>query len=180
MREPEPAVKLHQRWPEGRGAWGQRGDPAALRSDERPGRAVRDSGSRLIIAIAAGLAFTVGLYRIVANRDLVAAIGLFAIGLTAVAMKASARIRVRASERRCELLGRARAKSERARHDLEIENAELRRRNAELESREAAVNDGLDWVDEQASGRLRALLDQAGLQLADLTDMVLDDEEEQS
>jgi hypothetical protein len=122
----------------------------------------------------------VGLYGILANRDLVAAIGLCAVGLTALAMTASARIRVRASGRRCELLGRARAKSERARHDLELENAELRRRNAELEFREAAVNDGFDCVDAQASGRLRALLDQAGLDLADLTDVVLDDEEEQS
>ena len=153
-----------------------------MRSDAQPGRAVRDSGSRLIVALAAGLAFTVGLYGIAANRDLVAAIGLCAVGLTALAMKAAAGMRVQALKRRCELLGRARAKSERARHDLEIEieNAELRRRNAELESREAAVNDGFDWVDEQASGRLRALLDQAGLELADLTDMVLDDEEEQS
>ena len=180
MRKPEPAVELHQRLPERRGAWGQRGEPAALRSDERPGRAVRDSGSRLIVVIAAGLAFSVGLYGIVANRDLVAAIGLCAVGLTALALKAAAGIRVQALKRRCEMLGRARAKSERARHDLELENAELRRHNAELESREAAVNDGLDWVDEQASGRLRALLDQAGLELADLTDMVLDDEEEQS
>ena len=178
MREPQPAVELHQRWPEGRGAWGQRGDPSAVRSDARHGRAVRDFGSRLIVAITAGLAFTVGLYGIAANRDLVAAIGLCAVGLTALAMKAAAGIRVQALRRRCELLGRARAKSERARHDLEIENAELRRRNAELESREAAVNDGFDWVDEQASGRLRALLDQAGLQLADLTDMALDDEEQ--
>jgi hypothetical protein len=179
MREPEPTVELHQRWPEG-GAWSQRRDPAVLRSDARPGRAVRDSGSRLIVAIAAGVAFTVGLYGIAANRDLVAAIGLCAVGLTALALKAAAGIRVQALKRRCKLLGRARAESERARHDLERENAELRRRNAELESREAAVNDGFDWVDEQASGRLRALLDQAGLELADLTDMVLDDEEEQS
>ena len=127
MREPEPTVELHQRWPEGRGAWGQRRDPAVLRSDARPGRAVRDSGSRLIVAIAAGLAFTVGLYGIAANRDLVAAIGLCAVGLTALALKAAAGIRVQALKRRCEMLGRARAKSERARHDLELENAELRR-----------------------------------------------------
>ncbi len=180
MREPEPTVELHQRWPEGPGAWGERRDPAVLRSDARPGRAVRDSGSRLIVAIAAGLAFTVGLYGIAANRDLVAAIGLCAVGLTALALKAAAGMRVQALKRRCEMLGRARAKSERARHDLELELAELRRHNAELESREAAVNDGFDWVDEQASGRLRALLDQAGLELADLTDMVLDDEEEES
>jgi hypothetical protein len=177
MREPEPAMELRQRWPEGRSARSQRGRPAALRS-ARPGGAVRDSGSRLIVAIAAGLGFTVGLYGIVANRDLVAAIGLCSVGLTTLAMKASARIRVRASERRCELLGRARARSERARHDLEVENAELRRRNAELESREAAVNDGFDWVDQQASGQLRALLEQSGLELADLTDLVLDDEEQ--
>lgn len=180
MREPEPTVELHQRWPEGRGAWGQRRDQAVLRSDARPGRAVRDSGSRLIVATAAGLAFTVGLYGIAANRDLVAAIGLCAVGLTTLALKAAAGIRVHALKRRCEMLGRARAKSERARHDLELENAELRRHIADLESREAVVNDGFDWVDEQTSGRLRALLDQAGLELADLTDVVLDDEEEQS
>lgn len=173
-------MELHQRWPEGRGAWGQRRDPAVLHSDARPGRAVRDSGSRLIVAFAAGLAFTVGLYGIAANRDLVAALGLCAVGLTALALKVAAGMRVQALKRRCEMLGRARAKSERARHDLELELAELRRHNAELESREAAVNDGFDWVDEQASGRLRALLDQAGFELADLTDMVLDDEEEQS
>jgi hypothetical protein len=81
-------------------------------------------------------------------------------------------------ERRCELLGRARAESERARQDLELENAELRRRHAALEAREAAVADGFDWVDEQTAGRLRALLDAAGLELADLADIVLDDDEE--
>ncbi len=178
MREPEPAVELHQRWPEGCGAWGQRGDPTTLRSDARPSRAVRDSGSRLIVAIAAGLAFTVGLYGIAASRDLVAAIGLCAVGLIALGTTLATRIRVQALERRCELLGRARAESERARHDLELENTELRRRHAALEAREAAVADGFDWVDEQTAGRLRALLDAAGLELADLADMVLDDDEE--
>ncbi len=177
MREPEPAVELRQRWPEGSSTRSQREGPSAFRS-AGPGRAVRDSGSRLIVAIAAGLAFTVALSGIVANRDLVAAIGLCSVGLATLAMKASARIRVRAWERRCGLLGRARARSERARHDLEVENAELRRRIAELEAREAAINAGFGWVDEQASGQLRALLDQSGLELADLADLVLDEEEQ--
>lgn len=176
MREPEPAVELRQRWPEGSSTRSQREGPAAFRSAQ-PGRAVRDSGSRLIIAIAAGVAFTAGLYGIVANRDLLAAIGLCSVGLTTLAMRVSARIRVRASKRRCELLGRARARSERARHDLEVENAELRHRNAELEAREAAINAGFDWLDEQSSGQLRALLDQSGLELADLADLVLDEED---
>lgn len=178
MRKREHAVELHQRWPEAPGAWSQRGGQVPLRSDARAGQAVRDSGSRLRVVGAAGVAFTVSLYGILAGRDLVAAIGLCALSLAAVAMKAAAGIRAQGLERRCKLLGRARMESERARHSLEIENAELRRRNAALESREAAVNDGFDWVDEQASGRLRALLDQAGLQLADLTDMALDDEEQ--
>ena len=60
----------------------------------------------------------------------------------------------------------------------ELENAELRRRHAAVEAREAAVADGFDWVDEQTAGRLRALLDAAGLELADLADMVLDDDED--
>jgi hypothetical protein len=76
------------------------------------------------------------------------------------------------------VLGRARAESERARHDLEVENAELRRHNADLQAEHAAIFDGFEWVDERTAGRLRALLEAAGLELADLADMVLDDDEE--
>lgn len=180
MHEREPALELHQRWRERSGPWGEHGELAVPLSETRRRRAARGSGALLIVAMAVGLGCAGGLYGIAADQDPVAAIGVCATGLIALGTWAAAGIRVRALERRAVVLGRARAKSERARHDLELENAELRQRNAELESREAAVNDGFDWVDEQASGRLRALLDQAGLELSDLTDMVLDDEEEQS
>jgi hypothetical protein len=173
-------MELHQRWPDGLRAWGEEGSQAALRSGTRRGRASRHPGSRrlLITAIAVGLAYAVSVLGVVSDNGDLAAYGLGASAPAAFAMATVAWTSLRRLERRCELLGRARAKSERARHDLELENAELRRRHAALEAREAAVADGFDWIDEQTAGRLRALLDAAGLELADLADMLLDDDEE--
>ena len=79
---------------------------------------------------------------------------------------------------RCEALGRVRAEAECARYELEVENAELERRNADLEAERAAIVDGFDWIDEQSAGRLRKLLEAAGLEVADLVDMALDDTDE--
>jgi hypothetical protein len=117
------------------------------------------------------LALGVTGYGVAANDDILAVIGLGAIALTATAIGLGARASLRRLERRCEVLGRAR-------HQLEVENAELERRNADLEEERAAIVNGFDWVDEQTAGRLRSLLEAAGLELADLADMVLDDLDE--
>jgi hypothetical protein len=124
------------------------------------------------------LALGVTGYGVAANDDVLAAIGLAAIALTATAIGLGARASLRRLERRCEALGRARAEAEHARYELEVANAELERRIGDLEAEQAAIVDGFDWIDEQSAGRLRKLLDAAGLELADLADMVLDDVEE--
>jgi hypothetical protein len=149
-------------------------------AEPRRGQLPRGSTSRALpaAAIAGGVALAMAAYGYATSRDLVAAMGLCAIGVIGLAVTLAAFSRARRLERRCQMLGRARAESERARHVLEVENAELERRNAELEAQHAAIVDGFEWVDEQTAGRLRDLLEAAGTELADLAEAVLDDDRE--
>jgi len=130
--------------------------------------------AEFLIVLAVGVAA----YGVAADHEILSVIGLAAIALTALSIALGARASMRGLERRCEVLGRARAESERGRHELEVVNAELERRNSDLEAERAAVVDGFDWIDEQTAGRLRDLLEAAGIELADLADMVLDDSDE--
>jgi hypothetical protein len=125
--------------------------------------------------ILIGLAFAVAVYGVAASRDLVAVVGLAAVAFAMVAMARGARTSIRALMRRCEVHGRARAESERARHDLEVENAELERRYADLRARHAAIVEGFDALDERTGGRLYDLIEQAGDELGELTEEALDD-----
>jgi hypothetical protein len=129
---------------------------------------------QLLIIVAVGVTG----YAVAASDDILAAIGLAGIALTAMAIGLGARASMRRLALRCEALGRARAEIEFARYELEVENAELERRNADLEAEHAAIVDGFDWIDERSAGRLRKLLEAAGLEVADLVDMVLDDTDE--
>ena len=123
--------------------------------------------AELLIVLSLGVA----VYGVAANHEILSVIGLTMIALTAPSIVLSAWPSMRELERRCEVLGRAR-------HELEVVNAELERRNADLEAERAAVVDGFDRIDEQTAGQLRSLLEAAGLKLADLADMVLDDLDE--
>jgi hypothetical protein len=118
-----------------------------------------------------GLALEAAVYGVAASDEMLALLGLATTALTAMSVVLGTRASMRRLARRCEVLGRAR-------HQLEVENAELERRNADLEEERAAIVNGFDWVDEQTAGRLRSLLDAAGLELADLADTVLDDLDE--
>ena len=130
--------------------------------------------AELLVVLALGVTG----YAVAANDDILAAIGLAGIALTAMAIGLGARASMRRLALRCEALGRARAEAEFVRYELEVENAELERRNADLEEQRAAIVNGFDWVDEQTAGRLRSLLDAAGLELANLAETVLDDLDE--
>src|SRR6266540_1782400 len=121
--------------------------------------------AELLVVLALGVTG----YAVAANDDILAAIGLAGIALTAMAIGLGTRASMRRLALRCEALGRARA---------EVENAELERRNADLEAERAAIVDGFDWIDEQSAGRLRKLLEATGLEVADLVDMALDDTDE--
>jgi hypothetical protein len=125
----------------------------------------------LIAELLLGLALGAAAYGVAASDEILALLGLATTALTAASVVLGTRASMRRLARRCEVLGRAR-------HQLEIENAELERRNADLEEERAAIVSGFDWVDEQTAGRLRSLLDAAGLELADLADTVLDDLDE--
>jgi len=129
--------------------------------------------AELLVVLALGVTG----YAVAANDDILAAIGLAGIAVT-MAIVLGARASMRRLALRCEALGRARAEAEFARYELEVENAELERRNADLEAERAAIVDGFDWIDEQSAGRLRKLLEAAGLEVADLVDMALDDTDE--
>jgi len=160
------------------GAPDEKGDSVSRlgRSPASMGSARRAVGCRapaLFIAAELLIVLTVGVaaYGVAANNQILSVIGLAATALTALSIVLSAWPSMRELERRCEVLGRAR-------HELEVVNAELERRNADLEAERAAVVDGFDWIDEQTAGRLRNLLEAAGIELADLADMVLDDADE--
>ena len=154
------------------------GRSGASTGPTRHATASRALGPFLASVVLMVLALGVTGCAVAANEDILAAIGLAAIALTATAMSLGARASLRRLERRCEVLGHARAEAERARYELEVANAELERRNADLEAEQAAIVDGFDWIDEQSAGRLRKLFEAAGLELADLADMVIDDVEE--
>ena len=130
--------------------------------------------AELLVVLALGVTG----YAVAADDDILAAVGLAGIALTAMSIGLVARASMRRLALRCEALGRARAEAEFARYELEVENAELERRNAGLETERAAIVDGFDWIDEQSAGRLRKLLEAASLEVADLVDMALDDMDE--
>lgn len=123
-------------------------------------------------------AFAVAAYGVASSRGSLATAGLVVAAVVSLASAAAGGASRGRLERRNERLGRARAESERARHDLAVENAELRRHVASLQAQRTAIVDGFDWIDEHTAGRLRALLDESGLQLANLADTVLDDDRE--
>ena len=118
-----------------------------------------------------GLALGAAVYGVAASDEILTLLGLATTAVTSMAAVLSTQASMRRLARRCDVLGRAR-------HQLEVENAELERRNADLEQQRAAIVNGFDWVDEQTAGRLRSLLEAAGLELADLADTVLDDLDE--
>ncbi len=161
--------------------------PLAIPAEERRDRydvnrrgSLRRRSHRLsAVAILFAVALALAAFGVATDNGVAAAYGLGASAPAAFAVAIVGWTSIRRLERRCVVLGRARVESERARHDLELVNAKLRQRVEQLEAREAAVDDGFDWVDEQTAGRLRALLDQAGLELADLAYLELDDEEAQ-
>jgi len=125
----------------------------------------------VIAEVLLGLALGAAVYGVAASDEVLALLGLATTALTAMSVVLATRASKRRLARRCEVLARTR-------HQLEVENAELERRNAYLEEQRAAIVNGFDWVDEQTAGRLRSLLDAAGLELADLADTVLDDLDE--
>ena len=145
------------------------------RASARTSRHPFGSQAFLATAILTGLALGVAVYGVGANRDTLTAIGLAATVVATAAMAFGARAATRRLERRCQVLGRAREESERARHDLEVENAELERKNADLEAQQLAIFEGFDWVDERTDGRLSDLIEDAGAELAEFADEVLDD-----
>jgi hypothetical protein len=155
----------------------QRGTVSTLdRSRASVGASPHQIGSRvpapfLVAELLIGLALGAAVYGVAASHNILALVGLATTALTSTSVVLGTRASMRRLARRCEVLGRVR-------RQLEVENAELERRNADLEEQRAAIVNGFDWVDEQTAGRLRSLLDAAGLELADLADMVLDDLDE--
>lgn len=168
----ESSFEVPPHWQRSGRTYGARASAARGRHPFAP-RALRTT------ATVIGLALPVAVYGVAASRDLVAAVGLVAVAFAVVAMARGARSSIRALERRCEVHGRARAESERARHDLEVENAELERKYADLRARHAAIVEGFDVLDERTGGRLYDLVEEAGDELGELTKEALDDPREE-
>ena len=169
----ESSFEVPSRWQRSGQTYGVRTSAARRGRHPFAPRTPRPTG------ILIGLAFAVAVYGVAASRDLVAVVGLAAVAFAVVAMTRGARTSIRALERRCEVPGRARAESERARHDLEVENAELERRYADLRARHAAIVEGFDALDERTGGRLYELIEEAGDELGELTKEGLDDPREE-
>ena len=121
--------------------------------------------SSALLACPIGIAVTVGVATlgVATNRDGAVLAGLSAAVVATVAVAVVVRDAIRTM-----------AETERSLHELWIANDQLRQRNAELETHEVAIEETLEWIDEQTQGRLRELVDEAGDELATLVDAVLD------
>lgn len=141
-----------------------------------PGHPAGSRAALLVTLMAITLTLGSATYGLVTDRRNVAIVGLTASVLIAVAMALRARDSIGTAERSPELLDRALAESERARDDLNVANAKLQRTNADLRTLQIAVAQGFNLIDERTEGRLRALVAEAGDDLASLVDEALDDE----
>jgi len=141
-----------------------------------PGHPAGSRAALLVTPIAMTLTLGVATYGLVTDRRTVAMVGLTASVLIAIAMALRARDSIGTAERSSEQLDRALAESERARDDLHIANAKLQRTNVDLRTLQIAVALGFNLIDERTEGRLRALVAEAGDDLASLVDEALDDE----
>jgi hypothetical protein len=158
-----------------RATWNAEADQAGRSEPRHPHNPGRSLVVRALLLVAA---FAVASWGIASARTGLAATGLAAAAVAVLASGVAVSAWIGRLERHAGRLGRARAESERARQRLEAENAELRRQVTGLHARHGAIVDGFDWADDHTAGQLRALLDSAGLELADLADGVLDDLEE--
>jgi hypothetical protein len=150
-----------------------RSAPTSPRHDRQSGRSQRGVAA----AVAVSLALAVLTYGAVTGRSDAATVGLIATAVSASAIAARGRNRIRAAERSAQLRDTALAESERNRRDLQSANERLQRKNAELLTLQITVAHGFKLIDERTEGRLWELVHEAGNDLAALVDETLNDED---
>ena len=133
-------------------------EPAQARRRQRV-RSARSSGYGSLPATLALIALALGVatFGVETSRDALALLGLWATGLLAAALAASAN------------------KAMRRRDELRAVNKELQRRNVELETRQDAIERALELIDERTQGHLREIVEESGDELAELVDEALDE-----
>lgn len=136
------------------------------------------SGSRaLLLGNLGTIALTLGVtaYGVTNGLPAVALVGVLSSVTIAVAMVYRAHRSLRTAELSSVLLETVLAESERARTQLDTENAKLQRTNAGLRTIQLAVAQGFDLIDERTQGRLRKIVEESGDALAALVDEALDE-----
>ena len=134
------------------------------------------AGSQVVLLVSvAGLGASVGiaLYGQLTGRGTVALVAAGATAWIGAAMALRATSSLRDLEAAYVRLDRALVETERAHDDLELANEELRRANVQIRAMHLAMTDLLNLVDERTKGRLRALIEDAGGDLADLLEQEL-------
>ena len=139
-----------------------------------PGHPVGSRAALLVNLIAIMVTLGVATYGLIGDRRNLALIGIVASLLIAIAMVARARDSLRTAEHAAELLDGAVLESERARDELHSVNAQLRKANADQLVAQLAVAQAFNLIDERTQGRLRAVVEEAGGDLAALVEEALD------
>jgi hypothetical protein len=139
-----------------------------------PGHPVGSRAALLVTFLAITLSLAVATYGLMGGRRAVALIGVATSAAIATSMVFRARDSVRTAERSAELLDSVLVESERTRDELHLANSELRKTNADLRTLQIAVAQGFQVIDERTQGRLRALVEEAGHDLAALVEEGLD------
>jgi hypothetical protein len=128
-------------------------------------------GSKPVLLLSVGalsLALTVACYGLLIESHGLALVGVVTSVAIGLSMALRARESIRTAEDAYQRLDRALAETERARDELATANEELGRANAEIRAMQIAFADLLNLADERTHGRMRALIEDTGGELAEL------------
>jgi hypothetical protein len=136
-------------------------------------------GSRAVLLVSLGaLASTLGVacYGELTGRRTLGLLGLAASVSIGAAMALRARDSIRTVEAAYARLDLALAETERARDELTLANDELGRANVGIRAMHIAFADLLNLADERTDGRMRALVEETGSELAELLEEQMEPE----
>jgi hypothetical protein len=135
------------------------------------------AGAKPIMLLSAGalaLALTIACYGVLSENHLLALVGLIAGGTIGLAMALRARDSIRTAEDAYRRLDQSLAERERAGDALALANEELGHANVQLQAMHVAFAELLNLADERANGRMRALIEETGGELAELLEEQLE------
>jgi hypothetical protein len=143
--------------------------PVRLSGRSRIPEHAAESRAVLLVSLGAlATALGVACYGELTGSRTLGLLGLAASVSIGAAMALRARDSIRTVEAACAQLDRALAETERGRDDLALANDELGRTNVRIRAMHIAFADLLNLADERTDGRMRALVEETGGELAEL------------